>query len=94
MTTSFRTPVYIDGLYYILSPVPVLLKSNANGQLTIVQATESIVGAVITASVAGSSAIVDPMHDSYAKLAVLSDKDTLRKADFTSNAVAGGYHRR
>lgn len=90
LTTPFRTSVYIDGLYYVLSSAAVTLKTSPTGQITIIQATESIVGAVITATIAGSSKTVNPMHESFTKLAVLANKGALRQAQFTVNTVAGG----
>jgi hypothetical protein len=90
LTTPSRTPVYIEGLYYILSPVPVVLKTNNAGQITIIQATESIIGSVITATVEGATSIVNPMEQSFAKLSALTDRAALRQAHFTSNTIAGG----
>jgi hypothetical protein len=90
LTTPSRTPVYIEGLYYILSPVPVVLKTNNAGQITIIQTTESIIGAVITATVEGATSIVNPMEQSFAKLSALTDRAALRQAQFTTNTIAGG----
>ncbi|CAN9347874.1 unnamed protein product [Alternaria sp. RS040] len=90
MTTPSRTPVYIEGLYYILSPVPVVLNTNNAGQITIIQATESIIGTLITATVEGATSIVNPMEQSLAKLSALTDRAALRRAEFTTNTIAGG----
>ncbi|KAF4339364.1 hypothetical protein FBEOM_6778 [Fusarium beomiforme] len=90
LTTKAHTPVYIDGLYYILSIVPVTVPVNQSGQLIIIQATDSIVGATITASIGNSEHTVNPMARSFDKLANLSDKDTLKNAQIRTNTVAGG----
>jgi hypothetical protein len=90
LSCAYRTPVYIEGLYYVLSPDPIVLKSNPSGQLTIIQATESIIGAVMNASAGGAATIVNPMQGSFVKLAALADKTKLKQAQFTTNAVAGG----
>ncbi len=90
LTTNARTPVYINGLYYVLSTVPVTVAANHSGQLAIVQATDGIVGATITAKAGTVTETIKPMDKSFAKLAALNNKEALRKAQIMTNIVAGG----
>ncbi|KUJ09027.1 uncharacterized protein LY89DRAFT_711310 [Mollisia scopiformis] len=90
LTMEARTPVYIDGLYYILSTTPVTVPVNTSGQVIIVQATESIAGATIVAKVGNTTQTIDPMGKTFAKLAQLSDKNALKNAQIQTNTTAGG----
>ena len=90
LTTQYRTPVYIHGLYYVLSKIPVTVAADPTGQVTVIQATESLVGAVITAKLGNVTETINPMEKSFAKLAALTDKDSLRGAQITVNTTAGG----
>ncbi|KAF5649805.1 uncharacterized protein FTJAE_769 [Fusarium tjaetaba] len=90
LTTKTHTPVYIDGLYYILSEVPVNVTVNPSGEVIIIQATDSIVGATITARLGNKEHTINPMASSFEKLAKLSDKDVLKTAEIRTNVKAGG----
>ncbi|KAF4970562.1 hypothetical protein FZEAL_10010 [Fusarium zealandicum] len=90
LNTKTHTPVYIDGLYYILSAVPVNITVNASGQVIIIQATDSIVGATITARLGNTEHTIDPTASSFDKLAKLSNKDALKEAQIHTNVKAGG----
>ncbi|KAJ9425847.1 hypothetical protein QL093DRAFT_2575440 [Fusarium oxysporum] len=90
LTTEARTPVYIDGLYYILSTTPVTIPVDASGQVIIIQATASIIGAIINVRLGLTEHIVDPMAISFNKMAKLSDKEALKNAQIRTNTVAGG----
>ncbi|KAM0080372.1 hypothetical protein ACKRZS_007467 [Fusarium odoratissimum] len=90
LTTKTHTPVYIDGLYYILSTVPVNVTVNPSGEVIIIQATDSIVGATITARLGNNDYTINPMASSFEKLAKLSDKDVLKNAEIRTNVKAGG----
>ncbi|PSS14759.1 hypothetical protein M430DRAFT_141905 [Amorphotheca resinae ATCC 22711] len=90
LTTEARTPVYIDGLYYILSTTPITVPVNQSGQVIIIQATDSIVGATIFAKIGNTTQTIDPMAKSFAKLAQLSDKNALKDAQIRTDTTAGG----
>ncbi|KAH7229825.1 hypothetical protein BKA60DRAFT_628384 [Fusarium oxysporum] len=90
LTTEARTPVYIDGLYYILSTTPVTIPVDVSGQVIIIQATASIIGAIINVRLGLTEHIVDPMAISFNKMAKLSDKEALKNAQIRTNTVAGG----
>lgn len=90
LTTDAHTPVYIDGLYYILSTIPVTVPVNQSGQVIIIQATDSIVGATIHVKLGSTTETINPMAKSFAKLAKLSDKKALKDARIRTNTTAGG----
>ncbi|XEU97491.1 hypothetical protein FSHL1_002777 [Fusarium sambucinum] len=90
LTTKTHTPVYIDGLYYILSTVPVNVTVNESGQVIVIQATDSIVGATITAKLGNTEVTINPMASSFEKLSKLSDKTVLKNAQIRTNVKAGG----
>ncbi|QIW97853.1 hypothetical protein AMS68_003371 [Peltaster fructicola] len=90
LTTRYRTPVYINGLYYILSSTPVTVRTDASGEFTIIQATESVVGAVIEATAGSSRITVDPLKKTLTKIAGFTNVDAIRNAQVTTNTKAGG----
>ncbi|KAI9371420.1 hypothetical protein BJX61DRAFT_548260 [Aspergillus egyptiacus] len=85
-----HTPVYIDGLYYVLSTIPVTVPVNASGEVIVVQGTDSLVGSIIHVKLGSEEQAIDPMANSYDKLAKLSDRDALKNAQIRTNTVAGG----
>ncbi|KAI7763106.1 hypothetical protein LZL87_013608 [Fusarium oxysporum] len=90
LATEAHTPVYINGLYYILSTTPVTVPVDVSGQVIIIQATDSIVGATISIKLGEAEHVVNPMAISFDKLAKLSTKDALKNAQIRTNTVAGG----
>ncbi|CVL06137.1 uncharacterized protein FMAN_03876 [Fusarium mangiferae] len=90
LSTVARTPVYIDGIYYILSTTPVTVPVGVSGQVMVIQATDSIVGSTISVRLGEAEHVVNPMAISFDKLAKLSTKDALKNAQIRTNTVAGG----
>ncbi|KAJ4208871.1 hypothetical protein NW759_013633 [Fusarium solani] len=90
LTTKAHTPVYIDGLYYILSTIPVTVPVNQSGQVIVIQATDSIVGATIYVRLGYAEYTINPMANSFEKLAKLSDKNALKSAQIRTDTIAGG----
>ncbi|KAI1313281.1 hypothetical protein F5Y03DRAFT_406560 [Xylaria venustula] len=91
ISTDSRVPVYINGLYYLLSATPVRLKTDAVGSLTIVEATNDLNSAQLFVSVTGGVSVsINPMAKSFAKLATLNSTASLRNASFPSQTTAGG----
>lgn len=61
--------VYINSLYHRLSPdTPTLVRSDANGTLTIVQQVDDIGVATYTLEAGGESVVADPMQRAHEKL--------------------------
>jgi len=90
LSANMRTPVYINGLYYILSTTPIQVAADATGSLTVVEATESLHGAVLTVSLGDASSTIDTMSQSFDKLSGLDTGDKVRSAQVPKQTVAGG----
>ncbi|PKY05495.1 hypothetical protein P168DRAFT_288959 [Aspergillus campestris IBT 28561] len=91
ITTTARTPVFINGLYYVLSPTPVQIVTDRTGSVTVVEATEDINATVLTVTCnGGSPQEVNPMQKSFDKLTSLTSEDALRGATVPKTLTAGG----
>ncbi|KAF5539997.1 hypothetical protein FMEXI_8647 [Fusarium mexicanum] len=91
LSAHSRIPVYINGLYYVISPAPIQISTDAGGSLTIIDTTEGLNAAVLTVSVEDDPAItINPMRNSMDKLTSLNSTSKLRDAQFPSTTVAGG----
>ena len=91
ITTPARTPVFINGLYYVLSQTPVQIVTDRTGSVTVVEATENINAAVLTVTCnGGSPQEVNPMAKSFKKLTALTTEDALRGATVPGTITAGG----
>ncbi|KAF5642271.1 uncharacterized protein FTJAE_3746 [Fusarium tjaetaba] len=91
LSAHSRTPVYINGLYYVISPAPIQIVTDAGGSLTIIDTTEGLNDAVLTLSVGDDTAVtINPMRKSMDKLTSLNSTSKLRDAQFPSKTVAGG----
>lgn len=93
ITASSRTPVYMEGLYYVLSPTPVTVVTDPTGSLTIVEPVEdSISGTLLTVTCDGGATYttINPMDESFQTMASLNTERSLRAASFPTNTVAGG----
>ncbi|PHH62187.1 hypothetical protein CDD81_7381 [Ophiocordyceps australis] len=90
--TDSCTPVYINGLYYLLGPKPVKVKTDSTGSLSIVEATTNLNSATYTVSVDGAAngAEISPMSKSLDKITALNSHGKLRGASFPAETVAGG----
>ncbi|KAL3471264.1 hypothetical protein BJX99DRAFT_263461 [Aspergillus californicus] len=90
LSASTRTPVYINGLYYVLSSTPVQIRTDGTGSLTIIDATDSLHAAILTVSIDDAILTINPMDQTLAKLTDLNSAEKLRGAQFPSRTVAGG----
>lgn len=91
ITTPARTPVFINGLYYVLSQTPVQVVTDRTGSVTVVEATEDINAAVLTVTCnGGSPQEVNPMAKSFKKLTALTTEDAFRRATVPEIITAGG----
>lgn len=85
LSASSHSGVYINGSYYVLEKVPIEVKADSVGSLTIVESTESLNGTIFTASVKSdfidnSPITVDPAEMPFQKLAELNTLEKLRNA--------------
>jgi hypothetical protein len=92
ITTFTRTPVYINGLYYLLGPEAVRVRTDAAGTLTVVEATDDLTSGQLTISADGGATSVEisPMNKAFEKLRGLNSETTLRASSIPNQTVAGG----
>ncbi|THC89158.1 hypothetical protein EYZ11_011398 [Aspergillus tanneri] len=87
-----RSPVYINGLYYVLGQAPTEIKTDSTGAITIVEATEDLNAAALSVSVPGANEteVINPMDIAAKKLTDLDSYDSLRNATVPETTTAGG----
>ncbi|RAH41863.1 uncharacterized protein BO95DRAFT_505796 [Aspergillus brunneoviolaceus CBS 621.78] len=92
LATDSRTPVYLNGIYYLLGPTPVEVETDSRGSLTVVEETEDINAAVLTVWMNGDSTgtVINRMDGPFQQVSSLNSIDALREASFPSDTVAGG----
>ncbi|GCB25750.1 hypothetical protein AAWM_08635 [Aspergillus awamori] len=92
ITAESHTPVYINGLYYVLGKSPTNVATDRRGSLTIVEATEDLKAATLSVSMAGSSEllVINPMDGPMEKIMSLDTNDTLRNTTIPEQTTAGG----
>ncbi|KAF5588812.1 uncharacterized protein FSUBG_11347 [Fusarium subglutinans] len=91
VTAPCRTPVYINGLYYVLSSTPITVSSDRTGTLTIVENTHNTLnGTSITVTCGGHPTVIDPSHKHFQKITSLNTPTALSAAKIPKNVVAGG----
>ncbi|MCJ1314634.1 hypothetical protein MMC25_008316 [Agyrium rufum] len=92
LSAKSRSPVYINGLYYVLGPVPINVPADNNGMLIVAEAITKINGTVIQVSVGGAPTVpINPMEQAFKKLAALNTSDALKSASIPQGTVAGGF---
>lgn len=90
LSANTRTPVYINGIYYVLSSTPTKVVTDAVGSLTIVEPTKSLCSASMKASLGDSALVINPKDTAFTKLAGLKSVDQLRVATVPAITTAGG----
>ncbi|KAI1295933.1 hypothetical protein F5Y03DRAFT_387328 [Xylaria venustula] len=93
LSTDSSTPLYINGLYYIVGPSPVKVSTDKSGTLTIVEASNDLNASVLTVAIENDiiSYVIDPMNYAFDKIAALNSEDALRNAIYPTKTTAGGY---
>lgn len=93
ISANSRAPVYINGLYYVLSSTPTQISTDATGSITVVEAVEGINGTTLTIAVDGDddqAVILNPMDHTFGKFTALDSSDKLISAQFPAQTIAGG----
>ncbi|KAI1823536.1 hypothetical protein F4861DRAFT_549638 [Xylaria intraflava] len=87
------TPVYINGLYYVIGPTAVKVPTDKSGTLTIVEACNDLNAAVLTVAIENDiiSYVIDPMNYAFDKIAALDSSSALLGASYPTQTTAGGY---
>lgn len=84
LSTSSRTGVYINQLYYVLSPEPLGIPTDANGNITLIQELDDLTGAQLYVRTAtGAAVTINPMNAPFQKLAALDTTDKVKNAAIT-----------
>ncbi|KAI1433598.1 hypothetical protein GGR50DRAFT_695934 [Xylaria sp. CBS 124048] len=93
ISADSSTPVYINGLYYVVGPTTIKVPTDKAGTLTIVEASNDLNATVLTVAIENDiiSYIIDPMNYAFDKIATLSSEDALRGASYPTQITAGGY---
>jgi hypothetical protein len=91
VSAKVRSPVYINGIYYILQQSPTKVATDSAGSITIIEATNSINGTIIAVAVPGAgTTAINPMEKPFKKLAALNSQGALMAASVQTSTVAGG----
>jgi hypothetical protein len=92
LSTETRTPVYINGVYYVLSHTPATVTADDAGIVTVVEATDDLTGAILTVSCAGSrnKVVINPMEQGFNNLAALNNPTKMKEAQIPAQVTAGG----
>ncbi|KAH8748597.1 hypothetical protein F5883DRAFT_436293 [Diaporthe sp. PMI_573] len=93
ISAATRTPVYMNGLYYVLGQTPVTVPTDKGGLVTVIEATDNVNGTVLTVSTGGGSdtaTVINPMDKGFRKLAALNTADALQSATIPTGVKAGG----
>jgi hypothetical protein len=91
ISANSRKPVFINGLYYVVSSTSIRVATDAMGSVTVVEPTDGINGTVLTISLSDDTAItVNPMDHTFCKLTELDTQAKLRNARFSNQTIAGG----
>ena len=80
LSASNVITVYINHLYYVLSPAPIHVNTDALGALTIVEGVHTLAGSVLTVSSGEAQVTINPMDAAFQKAASLDSPDALRGA--------------
>ncbi|PYH85193.1 hypothetical protein BO82DRAFT_399143 [Aspergillus uvarum CBS 121591] len=92
LSASSRTPVFINGLYYVLSAtVPVQIPADPSGVLTVIEATnDSLQATVLTVTLENTTLTTNPADQTMARITALDSAEKLRGAQVPTQTVAGG----
>jgi hypothetical protein len=85
VSSSTTAAVYINNLYYVLTPDPISIGTDELGAITVVEEVESLAGALLYVSdVSGSTRIeINPMDKPFNKIAALNTPEKLQGARIT-----------
>ncbi|OOF98697.1 hypothetical protein ASPCADRAFT_204466 [Aspergillus carbonarius ITEM 5010] len=94
ISSATATPVYMNGLYYVLGSTPVTVQTDAMGTVTVIEATDDLQGTPLTVTMAddasGTPLAIRPLDTAWKKLAQLNTSEALRGAHIPTDTVAGG----
>jgi hypothetical protein len=81
LSADRRAGVYVNGTYYTVDRMPIHLTTRPSGTITIVEATDTLMGTTFTVSAGtGGGVAVNPMDTPFQKLAQLDTPSALTAA--------------
>jgi hypothetical protein len=80
ISASNVTSVYINHIYYIISPTPIDVNTDVLGTLTIVESVDTLKGTRLTIGTAGAEVKINPMEKPLKTAAGLTTEGQLRSA--------------
>jgi hypothetical protein len=80
ISASNVTSVYINHIYYVISPAPIEVTPDALGSLTIVESVDTLTGTQLTIGAADASVKINPMDKPLKAAAGLTTEGQLRGA--------------
>lgn len=81
ISSNSRMPVLINNLYYVITPDPIPILTDAVGVITIIEELQDITGGQIMVSDnVGTSVVINPMNKPFEKIASLNTSGKLRDA--------------
>lgn len=82
---SNSTALHINYLHYSAGPVtPVLVTTDDDGSVTIMETVGTLAGSQITVTAGTSKVVINPMDKAFSKAAALTTPDSLSRAEITS----------
>ena len=81
ISSNTSMPVLINNLYYLITPEPIPVRTDAGGALTVVEQITDITGVQIMVSDdSGTSVVINPMDKPFDKISSLDTVDKLKDA--------------
>ncbi|MDH5826429.1 hypothetical protein [Sphingobacterium faecium] len=81
ISANTRMAVLINNLYYVISPEPIPIPTDASGAITIVEQVDDITGLQIMVSDhEGTSVVINPMNKPFDKISALNTANKLKDA--------------
>ncbi|MFA0963552.1 hypothetical protein AB9P05_17240 [Roseivirga sp. BDSF3-8] len=81
LSTTTRTPFYINHLYYVLDKTPIPVQTDVQGSVTLIEMVHDINGAeIIVSEKGGKQLTITPSEKPFQKAVSLDSKDKLKGA--------------
>lgn len=86
ISSDSRAPVYINYLYYVVSPEPLQVNTDELGSVTVIEWVNGLTGTKLSVSGGdGNTTVVNPMDKPLNKIASLDTADGLKNAKITND---------
>lgn len=80
ISASNVTSVYINHLYYVLSPAPIHVATDPAGSLVIIEGVHTLAGTRYTIEIEGATVTINPMDKAFQKAMTLNSAGALQEA--------------